>query len=192
LAEHPLARFRDLLERARSLEQGDASAMALATVDGRGQPSVRMVQLRSADARGFVFFTSYESRKARDLDLAPRAALCLHWPALTVQVRAEGRVERIDPDDADCDFAARPRAHQLASWASHQSAPLPSRSDLLERLRETDARFRGEAVPRPAHWGGYRLVPETIEFWHGFEHRLHDRVVFTRSEETWSESRLSP
>ena len=163
-----------------------------ATIDGRGQPSVRVVQLRIVDARGFVFFTSYESRKARDLDQSPRAALCLHWPALAVQVRAEGCVERTSPADADDDFAARPRAHQLASWASRQSSPLPSRSELLERLRETDARFREAAVPRPPHWGGYRLVPETMEFWHGFEHQLHDRVAFTRSGEDWSESRLSP
>jgi pyridoxamine 5'-phosphate oxidase len=192
MADQPLDRFRELFERARSLEQGDASAMALATADGRGEPSVRVVQLRSVDTRGLVFFTSYESRKARDLDDRPRAAVCLHWPAISVQVRAEGRVERTSAAEADDDFCSRPRAHQLASWASHQSAPLASRTELLERLRETDARFQEERVPRPAHWGGYRLVPETIEFWHGFEHRLHDRVVFTRQGDAWTESRLSP
>lgn len=166
--------------------------MALATADDRGLPSVRMVQLRAVDERGFVFFTSYESRKARDLEHSRYAAICLHWPALAVQVRAEGLIERTSDADSEQEFGERPRVQQLASWASRQSAPLATRAELLERLRETDARFQEERVPRPSHWGGYRLVPQSIEFWHGYEHRLHDRVLFTRDGEGWAESRLSP
>ncbi len=188
----PLSRFRDLFERAQSIEEGDPRAMALATVDAQGRPSVRMILLKDVDADGFVFFTHYESRKAKELEANPRAALCCHWLALAAQVRVEGRVEKVTSEESDEYFAARPRAHQVAAWASRQSAPLGSRRELLERYHEADGRFAGSAIPRPPGWGGYRLRPERVEFWHGFENRMHDRIVYARRSGGWSVARLYP
>lgn len=190
--EDPLERFRELLSRAQSLEEGDPSVMALATVGADGHPSVRMIVLKEVDDRGFVFFSSYRSRKARDLAHQPRAALCFHWPSIAVQVCVEGRVERTSAEESDAYFTSRPRSQQLAACVSRQSAPLGSRSELLGQYRETDARYTEAPIPRPPHFGGYRLVPERLEFWHGHEHRLHDRVVWVRDEDGWSEQRLYP
>jgi len=188
----PLRRFRELLARAQSIEEGDPNVMALATVDAEGRPSVRMMLLKGLDESGFVFFTSYASRKARDLAGRPRGALCFHWPSIAVQVCVEGRVERTSEAESDAHFSSRPRTQQLAAWASRQSAPLASRSDLLARLRETDARYADAAIPRPEHFGGFRLVPDRLEFWHGYEHRLHDRLLYVRSPEGWTLERLCP
>jgi pyridoxamine 5'-phosphate oxidase len=190
--EDPIERFRELLSRAQSLEESDPSVMALATVGADGHPSVRMMVLKEVDDRGFVFFSSYGSRKARDLAHQPRAALCFHWPSIAVQVCVEGRVERTSAEESDAYFASRPRSQQLAACVSRQSAPLGSRSELLGQYRETDARHTEGPIQRPPHFGGYRLVPERLEFWHGHEHRLHDRVVWVRSEGDWSEQRLYP
>jgi pyridoxamine 5'-phosphate oxidase len=190
--DDPLARFRDLLGRALSIEEGDPRAMALATADAAGRPSVRVVIGEGLEGGDFVFFTSYESRKARDLQANPWAALCFHWLSLSVQVRIEGAVEKLPPPNSDESFASRSRAHQIAAWTSRQCAPLASRRELLERYREAEARHAGEAIPRPPHWGGYRLRPERIEFWHGFENRLHDRIVYIRGDEGWIKQRIEP
>ena len=188
----PFPRFEALLARATSIESRAAHAAALATADAGGRPSVRMVVLSHHDHCGFVFFTSYSSRKGRELSGNAWAALCFYWPAIAVQVRVEGTVERLAAVESDVEFASRPRAQQVAAWAWCQSAPLPSRRRLLEEVREVDERFVGQEVSRPPDWGGYRLRPERVEFWHGFENRLHDRILHVREGATWKIERLSP
>ncbi|KYF58630.1 pyridoxine/pyridoxamine 5'-phosphate oxidase [Sorangium cellulosum] len=188
----PLVLARYLLEQRQTTEPTDATAMTLATVDASGRPSARMVLLKGIDDRGFVFFTNYASRKAADLEANPFAALCIHWAKAAEQVRVEGRVERIGDAESDAYFATRPRGSQIGAWASRQSAPLPSRERLIERVREIEARFEGRPVPRPAFWGGYRLVPERVELWRGQESRLHDRVVYLRDGDGWRVERLYP
>jgi pyridoxamine 5'-phosphate oxidase len=190
--DDPLGRFRELLSRAQSIEELDPRVMAVATTGADGTPSVRMMLLQRVDERGFVFFSTYTSRKGRELARQPRAGLCFHWPSIAVQVCAEGCVERTSPEESNAYFDSRPRSQQLAVWASSQSAPLASRSELLTRHREVDARYAERTIPRPEHFGGYRLVPERVEFWHGYEHRLHDRVVYVLGAEGWSVHRLFP
>ena len=184
--------FQWLLERAAYIESRAAHAAALATADAAGRPSVRMVMLAAHDHRGFTFYTSYASRKGRELSENPRAALCFHWPAIAVQVRAEGPVEKIPSSESDAAFAAHTRTQQEAAWAWCQSAPLASRRVLMDDMREAHLRFTEESVPRPPDWGGYRLRPERIEFWHGFENRLHDRILYVREGATWRVERLCP
>src|SRR5262245_23037210 len=176
---NPITEFLGAIERAQQ-RQVDTAPVALATVDGRGQPSVRMVLLRGADERGFVFYTNYDSRKAKELADNPRAAICIHWPTLEEQIRIEGSVVRVGDEESDRYFDQRPRGSQLGAWASDQSAPLPSREVLEEKYREIERRYEGQTVPRPPFWGGFRLVPERIEFWFGRTDRLHDRLVYTR------------
>ena len=187
----PITRFQQLFARAGASEP-DATAFALATADASGAPSVRMVLLKAVNAAGFVFFTNYESRKARELAANPRAALCFYWPTLGVQVRVEGVVERVTAAESDAYFATRPRESQLAAWASRQSRPLASPDALREGFERTGARFAGQPVPRPPVWGGYRVHPQRIEFWHSGEHRLHDRILYTRAGEGWRIERLFP
>lgn len=189
--DDPLALFKDAFERAAAAEPGDPTAAALATADAGGAPSCRIVLLKGVDARGFAFFTNYGSRKARELAQNPRAALCFHWPAIGVQVRVEGAVERLGPEESDAYFATRPRESQLAAWASPQSEPLASRDELLARYAEAERRLPGP-VPRPPFWGGYRLVPARIEFWRDQERRLHDRVLFVKDGGGWSRRVLAP
>lgn len=191
-APDPLAFARDLLEQRKASEPTDATAVALATADASGRPAVRMVLLKGIDARGFVFYTNHESRKARDLAENPRAALCFHWATAAEQLRAEGPIERVSDAESDSYFASRPRGSQIGAWASQQSATLGSREDLLARVREVEERFAGQAVPRPPFWGGYRLVPERIEIWQGQPSRLHDRVLYTREGDGWRITRLYP
>ena len=190
----PIALARDLLAQRRTTEPTDATAMTLATVDAAGRPSARMVLLKGIDDRGFVFFSNRESRKARELEQRPFAALVLHWPRAAEQLRVEGRVEQVSDAESDLYFATRPRGSQVGAWASSQSRPLESREALIKRVREVEARFAGEAVPRPPFWGGYRLVPDRIEIWRGQESRLHDRLVYTREGEgdPWRVERLYP
>ncbi|HEY8550737.1 MAG TPA: pyridoxamine 5'-phosphate oxidase [Vicinamibacterales bacterium] len=189
----PLARFQALLERAGTDAPFDHTAMALATVNQAGQPSVRMVLLHGFDPRGFVFYTNYESRKARELETTRRAALCFYWPWIEEQARIEGEVARIGEAESDAYFATRPRGKQVGAWASLQSQPLDSRATLEARVAEIEARFAGREVPRPPNWGGYRLAPERIEFWRAGEHRLHDRFLYTRDAAgTWTMTRLYP
>ena len=188
---NPITEFLNARERAEN-RQVDTAPVALATVDPSGQPSVRMVLLRGADERGFVFHTNYNSRKARDLEGNPRAALCMHWHSLEEQIRIEGHVQRLEDDESDAYFASRPRGSQLGAWASNQSAVLPSRETLEQAYREIERRYEGTTVPRPPFWGGYRLVAERIEFWFGRPDRLHDRLLYVRDGDGWKIERLYP
>jgi pyridoxamine 5'-phosphate oxidase len=190
-SSNPVTEFINAIERAAS-RQVDTTPAALATADASGRPSVRMVLLRGVDERGFVFHTNYNSRKARELTENPRAALCFHWPTLEEQIRIEGRIERLPDDESDEYFRSRPRGSQLGAWASRQSATLLSRETLEEEYREIERRFADAPVPRPAFWGGYRLIPERIEFWFGRPDRLHDRLSYTRQGDGWAIERLYP
>ena len=187
----PIALYLRLAERAR-MEGIDTTPAALGTSDASGHPSVRIVLLRHVDARGFVFFTNYESRKGRDLTANPQAALCQHWPTLEEQIRVEGTVERIAPAESDAYFAGRPRDSQLGAWASQQSGELEARSVLETRLREVEERFADQQVPRPPFWGGFRIVPRRIEFWYGRTGRLHERMLYTKTPDAWQTSWLFP
>lgn len=187
----PIALFDDWLAEARAAEVNDPEAMALATVvDDR--PSVRMVLLKGHGPEGFVFYTNEESAKGKQLGANPRAALLFHWKTLRRQVRVEGTVGRVPDAQADAYFASRGRDSQLGAWASDQSRPLDSRATFERRFEEVKQRFEGQDVPRPAHWGGYLVVPSRIEFWTDRPHRLHERRLFTRSGEGWTEGLLYP
>ena len=192
-AHDPIAEFGELFERARKApEPGDVTACSLATATADGAPSVRMVLLKAFDERGFVFYTNYASRKARDLDANPRAALCFHWVSISEQVRIEGRVELVSDQESDAYFATRDRLSRLGAWASKQSQPLASRTRLLARMARFELEYPTGEVPRPPFWGGYRLRPERIEFWSNRRHRLHDRRLFTRTGDGWGRERLYP
>ncbi|WP_267435043.1 pyridoxamine 5'-phosphate oxidase [Sphingomonas sp. GM_Shp_1] len=193
MADDPFALFDLWFAEARDSELNDSNAMALATVDATGQPSVRMVLLKGHDERGFVFYTNRESRKAQDLGEGSKAALLFHWKSLRRQIRIEGPVSRVSDAESDAYFASRSRDSQLGAWASEQSRPLDARETFEARFEAMRARFEGGDVPRPPHWGGYRVTPQAIEFWLDREHRLHERRVFTRTSETgWDEGLLFP
>ena len=177
----------DPLERARAWLETDVIALATAGADGA--PSVRMVLLKEADERGFLFFTSYTGRKARELAENPRAAILVHLPGR--QIRVEGRVEKIPATESDEYWAARPRGSQVSASISSQSEPVESREELERRFAEFDSAHPGE-LPRPAHWGGYRLIPDSYEFWEHHDNRLHDRMRYRRSGGTWAVERLQP
>jgi len=191
-AAGPIAEFEDAFARAVRQAPSDPTAVTLATAGRDGRPSARMVLLKGVGARGFVFYSNYESRKGVELAENPSAALCFYWPWIDEQVRVEGRVERLPEAESDAYFAARPRGSQLGAWASHQSRPLPSRFALLRRVAALEARYLGRAVPRPPYWGGYLLSPERVEFWKARASRLHDRWSWTRSADGWRRERLSP
>jgi len=167
-------------------------AMTLATATPGGIPSARMVLLKQADQAGFVFFTNYGSQKAQELDANPHAALCFHWAVLQRQVRVSGPVQRIEEDESAAYFATRGRGSQVGAWASRQSAPLPNRPQLEDRVRQIEEEFAGDEIPLPDFWGGYRLKPERIEFWQGRSDRLHDRLRFHRDGPGWATQRLYP
>jgi pyridoxamine 5'-phosphate oxidase len=188
----PIGRFRSWYAEAHARESADASAMAIATVDASGAPSVRMVLLKDADERGFVFYTNTESRKAVQLALNPRAALVLNWPVLQRQVRVEGEVARVSDEEADAYFATRARGSQIGAWASDQSRPIESRLALERRVAQYTLKFGVGRVPRPPHWTGYRVVPRLIEFWSQGNFRLHERIEYTRTATGWSMRRLFP
>jgi pyridoxamine 5'-phosphate oxidase len=193
--EDPFDLFREWYTAAEEGGMFMPEAMTLATATPDGYPSARMVLLKGYDQRGFRFFTNYESRKARELEANPRAALILHWAVLERQIRVEGTVERLSEDESYEYFSSRPRGSRIGAWASTQSRPLLDRADLKARVREAEERFAGVGdIPLPPFWGGYRVVPRCIEFWQGRASRLHDRWVFQREDAgaPWSLERLYP
>ncbi len=198
-ASDPIARFRALFDEAKRLPPEllpEPTAFTLATADATARPSARIVLLKGADERGFVFYTNRESRKGRELVATHRAALCFHWQPLAVQVRVEGRVSEVSDAEADAYFASRARASQIGAWASIQSEPMASDGDLDARIAEVEARFAGRAVDRPPHWSGFRVSPDRIEFWKNMPSRLHVRHLYVREESggevDWSVRRLYP
>jgi len=193
LLDDPTDQFLRWLTEAEGAGIVLPNAVALATADPDARPSVRHVLLRVVDDRGFVFYTNHESRKGRQLDENPHAAIVVFWRELDRQISVTGRVERIAEDDSDAYFATRPRGAQIGAWASPQSAVLEDRAELERRVSEAEARFADADVPRPSHWGGYRLIPDAFEFWQGREFRLHDRFRYEREPGSgWRVERLAP
>lgn len=189
----PITLFKQWLEEASANPQiADATAMCLATADKAGQPSARIVLLKGVDNRGFCFYTNMDSRKAAELKANPRASLCFYWPPLGRQVRIDGMVEQVTDKEADAYFATRPRESRLGAWASSQSQPLPTRTQLLEAVVARTMEFEGQDVPRPPHWSGWRVVPGVIEFWQEGKHRLHDRDIYRRNDVAWQHNKLYP
>ena len=188
----PFAVFEEWFALAQEAEPNDPHAMALASVDAEGLPDVRIVLLNSRDARGFCFFTNFESAKGRQLLAHPQAAIVLHWKSLRRQIRMRGPLEQVSPAEADAYFASRARGSQIASSASDQSRPLESRAALLAKVDALTAQVGEAPVVRPDHWSGFRLVPSSMEFWKDGQYRLHDRVRFTRDGAGWSSARLYP
>lgn len=191
----PIARFTALLDQARAIDRAilpEPTAFALATADEQGHPSVRIVLLKDVDANGFVFYTNYESRKGRELLATRRAALCFHWQPLEVQVRVEGPVAPVTNEEADAYFASRPRGSQIGAWASTQSRTLARRADLEARVKQYEREYEGKSIARPAHWSGFRVTAERMEFWKGMPSRLHDREVYHRDGGGWRMEMLYP
>jgi pyridoxamine 5'-phosphate oxidase len=194
MSSDPFLRFAAWYAEAQKAIPVDANAMVLSTVGPEGRPSARVVLLKGFDARGFVFYTNLQSQKGRELAAHPAAALTFYFQPLGRQVRVEGLVSPVLPEEADAYFATRPRGSQVGAWASAQSAPLPSRQTLEARFAEVEARHQGQSIPRPPHWSGFRLVPDRIEFWVGRENRLHEREVFIRErpDGPWTVQHLYP
>lgn len=194
--DDPIARFQDLLVAAERVDRAllpEPTAFCLATVGVDGRPSARIVLLKGVDRAGFVFYTNCESRKGRELLATRRAALVFHWQPLESQVRVEGDVSAVSDAEADAYFASRARASQLGAWASEQSRPLADPRDLERRLAEFEARYAGAAVPRPPHWSGFRVAPQSIEFWRNRPGRLHERELYSKTEDgSWRFQRLYP
>jgi pyridoxamine 5'-phosphate oxidase len=188
----PLRQFAFWFEEAEAAGVRFPETMTLATASADGSPSARMVLLKGADERGFAFYTNYDSRKGRELGENPRAALVLYWQPLGRQVRVEGTVERVGFDESAAYWATRPRASRVSAWASPQSEPVPGRDELEEAAAAIDRDFAGEDLPLPPHWGGYRVVPDSIELWEHRDDRLHDRVLYTRTGDGWRMERLAP
>lgn len=191
----PIELFKDAFARAKRTDRAllpEPSAMSLATVGADGSPSLRIVLLKDVDERGFVFYTNVESRKGRDLRALPRAAICFYWSALDLQIRAEGAVAAVSDSEADQYFATRPRGSQIGAWASRQSAVLDPPEELPDRFARYEREFDGRDVPRPPFWSGFRIQPETIEFWRNRANRLHDRTRYTRDGGGWKVETLYP
>jgi pyridoxamine 5'-phosphate oxidase len=194
LYQQAIATFNRLLDEARASGDPEPTAMTLATADMDGGVCARIVLLKQVDEEGFRFYTNYTSAKAAQLERTPRAALCFHWKTLRngVQVRVEGRVEKISPQDSATYFASRPHGSQIGAWASLQSQTLPSRDEFEARLAQFEQRFAAGPVPRPPHWGGYLVIPDRIEFWYGADFRLHERQLYVRGGDGWSRRMLYP
>jgi len=191
----PIERFRGVYALAEKLDRSiipEPNAMALGTIGNRDQPYVRIVLLKAFDERGFVFYTSYDGKKGRQLIAHPRASLCFYWAPLSIQVRIEGRVTKISDEEADAYFATRERRSQIGAWASRQSEPLETPTALDDRVAQYEKEFEGKTVPRPEYWSGFRVWPERIEFWKGKPNRLHERHLYTRDGEGWLIETLYP
>ena len=188
----PIAQFGIWFQEAVEAEPNNPNAMTLATVSADGRPSTRMVLLKDHDAQGFVFYTNFNSQKGQELLANPNASLCFHWKSLGKQVRIEGPAGRVPDSEADAYYASRPRGSRIGAWASEQSQPVASRDVLEARVADLTAKFGADNIPRPPHWSGFRVVPDRIEFWTDRPDRLHDRQVFVRTADGWSEQRLQP
>jgi pyridoxamine 5'-phosphate oxidase len=188
----PIVQFHEWFETVIDADLHEPNAMILATASTDGKPSARTILLKGYDERGFVFYTNYEGRKANEIEANPICALLFYWGELERQVRIEGRVSRLSGEESDAYFAGRPRGSRLGAWASEQSRPVEDRSVLEERVRALEAEYEGREIPRPPFWGGYRVEPDTIEFWQGRENRLHDRLVYRREDGAWRIERLQP
>jgi pyridoxamine 5'-phosphate oxidase len=191
--KHPIVQFEHWFKEALGAKIPEPSAMTLSTVTGQGLPSARIVLLKGIEANAFVFYTNLQSAKGKQLDDHPACALTFFWPELERQVRIEGMASRTTEDTATAYFQGRPRESQVSAWASPQSAAVASRKILEDRVKEIEKRFEGKTVlPKPKQWGGYRVEPHAIEFWQGRPNRLHDRILYTKSDEQWTISRLAP
>jgi pyridoxamine 5'-phosphate oxidase len=192
LSPDPIKQFQRWFDAALDANLHEPNAMTVATATPKGHPSVRVVLLKGFDERGFVFYTNYEGRKAGELENNPRCALLFYWGELERQVRVEGRTIRVSGEESDAYYASRPRGSRLGALASRQSRPVEDRTILEQRLRRLKEEYEGREVPRPPYWGGFRVAPETIEFWQGRENRLHDRLIYRRDNGGWKIERLQP
>lgn len=188
----PMVLFDEWLALALEAEGEDGNTMTLATADSQGLPHARVVLLKGVDAQGLVFYTNYHSHKGSELTNVPQAALVFWWPSLSRQVRVEGRVEQVSEAESDAYFASRPRASQLGAWVATQSVVIPDRTWIEEREKRFERAYEGQEIPRPVHWGGYRVIPEMIEFWQGQPSRLHDRIRYEQRDGEWRHFRLAP
>lgn len=191
-SDDPFDLFGLWMQEAVTVEINDPNAMSLATIDARGRPCVRIVLLKDFDREGFVFYTNTQSSKGDQLALNPVAGLCFHWKSLRRQVRIEGKVVPVSAQEADAYFPQRPRGSRIGAWASHQSRPLDQRKTLEERVTQFEQQYAGDDIPRPAHWSGYRIVPDYLEFWVDRPFRLHDRKTFTLVGQAWNIGRIYP
>ena len=191
-SKNPLVLFQHWFKEALKAEVIDVNAFALSTVSKSGIPSNRIVLLKGLDKRGFVFFTNYQSQKGREISQRAVASLLFFWPQLIRQVRIDGKVEKISDKESDLYFKTRPRGSQLGAWASEQSEVVPSRDFLEKSMKALEEKYQGKVIPRPPHWGGFLVIPRSIEFWQGRPNRLHDRLRYVRQGQSWRRERLAP
>ncbi|MEN0060362.1 MAG: pyridoxamine 5'-phosphate oxidase [Bdellovibrio sp.] len=192
LKKDPFTNFECLLQEAIAQQVPEANAMSLATVDEKGAPSVRVVYMKSVSPEGFVFYGNYSSHKGRDIEAHPQVCLNFYWPVLWQQVRVTGVAEKITATESDAYFKTRPRLSQIGAWASHQSEEIPDLDWLARRVQEYEKQFDGQEVPRPPYWGGWRVVPQEIEFWFGLNGRLHQRYIYQWNGSSWTQFLRSP